>query len=262
MTPRLRILLGLSLVAIHISLPLAAFACVRWQPQDWSTRSLFRVVVFSEVGVLCVWAALSARRPVWKAAICAAGLALSWSLLKVVDAKQTSRLLVECLLFPGAATFALTLAIRSSAASGAADSGWQFSVGQLLVFTTAIAVVIALIQHFWEGRLFFNPQPRLVLAEGAQIAVILMTWAVLPRRRRKLRLTVATLLVGAVGVTVQSFMSDSFFWDAVKALHRISPFTLWEDLLSIPLVMLLESLFAAATVALLYRTPAEPPLSP
>jgi hypothetical protein len=258
MTPHLRTSLGLSLIAIHVALPLAAFACARWQPRDWSTRNLFLLVVFGQAGLLCVWAALSARRVTWEAAACAAGLVVCWSLLKIVDAKQTSRLLIECLLFPGAATFGLTLAIKSSLVREAPDSGWQFSVGQLLIFTTAIAVGITLVQHFSDARMFVNS--RLVMAEGAQIGVILMTWAVLPRRRRAMRLTLAVLLVCAVGITVQSFMSDSFFWDALKTLNRISAFTLWEDLLSIPLAILLESLLAAATVAFFYHAPANPVL--
>ena len=210
---------------------------------------MFRVIVFSEAGVLCAWAGLSGQPWDRRVVGCLAGLALCWVLLRLVDIKQPGLKLIECLLFPGAATVALTLAIKSSPSLDDDHAGrWQFSVGQLLIFTTMIAVVIVLLQQFWEGNLIVNP--RLVMSEGSQISVLVMTWAALRRRWRKWRVAAAAMIVCAVGVTVQSFMSETWFWEALKNLNRASAFTLWEDLLSIPLAMLAESLFAAVTVGL------------
>lgn len=242
-----------SLVAGHVLLPLVAFAVARFLRPDWSTRNLFHIVVFSEAGMLCVWAALSGQSWGRRAVGCLLGLAACWTLLRLMEVKPIPLLLVECLLFPGAATLALTLTIKSSPTVGGDASRWQFTVGQLLIFTTTIAVVIALIQQFWEGNVRVNS--RLVMAEGSQISIVVMSWAALGRRWRKGRIAAAAVMVCAVGLTVQSFMSDTWFWDALKNLNRVSAFTLWEDLISIPLAMLVESLFAAATVVVLYVRP-------
>jgi hypothetical protein len=240
-----------ALVALHIFLPLVGFAFVRMQP-DWSTRNVFRVVLFGEAAMLCVWAALSVQPAVRRTAICIAGLAALWVLLRYVDQRESARTLTECLFFPSAATAALTLAIKSSPAlkDDQYAGRWQFSVGQLLIVTTAVAVLIVLVQQFRRSSLMINP--RLVASQGCQISIVLTIWAALPWRWRKCRIAAAALMVCAVGLVVQSFVSESWFWDAVKNPGRVGASRLWEDLISIPLVTLIESLLAAVTVAMFF----------
>jgi hypothetical protein len=240
-----------SVLALHVLSPLVTFAFVHWQPDNWSAHNVFRTVLFAEAGMLCVWAGLSEQPWRRRAMGCLVGLALCWLLLRFVDVKQPALKLIECLLFPGAATVALTMAIKSSPEIDDKAGRWQFTVGQLLIFTTMIAVVIALIQQFGEGSLFVNH--RLVTSEGSQISVLLMTWAAIRRRWRKARLAIATVMVCAVGLTVQSFRSERWFWDALTNLGGASAFTLWEDLVSIPLTTLVESLLAATTIVLFYE---------
>ena len=127
---------------------------------------------------------------------------------------------------------------------------WQFTVGQLLIITTAIAIAIALLQWFWKGRLVVDPW--LMASEGAQISVVLMTWAALPRRWRAVRTIAAIVMVCAVGVIVQSFMSESWFWEVIENFPGASLRQIWDDLISIPLVTLFESLLATATLLLFY----------
>ncbi|HET6879695.1 MAG TPA: hypothetical protein VFI31_06060 [Pirellulales bacterium] len=239
------------LAAAHVVLPLAAFALARLHP-DWPTRNVFRVVLFGEAAMLCVWASLSVQPAVRRAAICVAGLTALWILLRSVDWREPSQKLTECLFFPSALTVALTLAIKSSPALNDDDYAgrWQFSVRQLFIITSTVAVLIVLVQNFWRSSLIVNP--RLVASEGSQICMVLTSWAALPWRWRKWRIAAAAVLVCAVGIVVQSFLSESWFWDALKNVRRASAAQLWEDLISVPFVTLIESLFVAVTVTVFF----------
>lgn len=250
-SPRWRSLARVALVAIHVLLPLAAFALAMWKPW-WSMRNVFRVILFSEAGLLSAWAVLSPQPISRRVLGWLAGLALGFVLLTQVDARLPSRKLVDSLLFPSAATIAFTLAIKRSPAVRDDNSGghWQFTVGQLLIMTTTVAVLIALVKQFWRSMIFV--EPRLMASEGAQICIVIMTFAVLPRRLRWLRFAAGYFVVAVVGVIVQSFMSESWFWDVLRNMLRAPAYQIWEDLVSIPLVTLAESLLAAATLVAFY----------
>ena len=241
---------------MHFLLPLAAFAISYPRPGDWSAHNVFNIILFGEAGMLCVWAGLG-DRPWWQRLIgTLAGLTVCWILLWLRETRQTPEMLVRCLLFPGAASLILAIAIKSTTASVVdgpdAKSVWQvtqFTMGQLLIFTSTVAVVIVLVQHSLKGNIVINP--RLVLAEGAQISIVLLVLAALRGRWRRSRILLASLVACAVGLVVQSFMSDSYFWDVLHALKNfagVPPAQLWEDLLSIPATIMLEGLLAAATV--------------
>lgn len=239
------------LLALHVLLPLAAFALAVWKPW-WSMRNVFRVILFSEAGMLCVWAVLS-QQPVLRRVVgWLAGLLLCLFLLVQVDNRLPQQKLVDSLLFPSAATIAFTLAIRSmpSLRDDAGPGRWQFTVRQLLIITTTVAVLIAVVQQFWRSMLFVDP--ILMASEGAQVCIVIMTFAVLPRRLRRVRFVAACIVICAVGIVVQSFMSESWFWDALRNFRRTSAYQVWEDLVSIPLITLSESLFTAATLVLVY----------
>ncbi|HQU41592.1 MAG TPA: hypothetical protein PK867_02220, partial [Pirellulales bacterium] len=145
-------------------------------------------------------------------------------------------MLVENLLFPGAVTIALATAIKSSPAYLADRDGqdagpaWQFTIGQLLIFTSAVAVMIVLFQQLLKGSLMLNP--RLVIAEGAQIGVVVAVWSALPRRWRRLRLAAGAVVACGVGLVVQSFMSADWFWDVLRKFPNVRIGELWGDLLS------------------------------
>lgn len=239
------------LVLLHLLLPLAAFGVSTWQPRDWAARNVFRVVVFSEAGALCAWAGLSDRTWRRRTFVTLAGLAGCWLLLFLRETRQTPWMLVESLLYPTAITIALATAIKLSPAYLADANGeptapaWQFTVGQLLIVTSAVAVMIAFLQNFWESSLIVNT--RVMIAIGAQVGVIVGIWSALPPRWRKLRVTGGAVVAFAAGVIVQSFTSAGWFWDALRALPKSPVAGLWEDVLSIPTVMLCESLLAAAT---------------
>lgn len=239
------------MVALHLLLPLAAFSLARWQP-SWSTRNVFRVILFSEAGVLAVWTGLSAQPWARKAAACLVGLAVCFALLRIVDARHPLLKLVESLVFPATATLAFTLAIRASLPldDDPEAARWQFTVGQLLIITTAIGVGIALLQWFWKGSQVVDS--RLMASEGAQICVVLMTWAALPRRWRTVRIIAALSLVCTVGFIVQSFMSEGWFWEVLENFPGVTFNQIWDDLICIPLVTVIESLLAAATLWLFY----------
>jgi hypothetical protein len=252
-----------SLLGIHFLLPLVAFAVSYPRPRDWIAHNVFDIVVFGEAGLLCVWAGLGTQPWPRRLVVTLAGLTACWFLLWLRETRQTPEMLVRCLLFPGAASVVLAVAIKSTPAHPSDGPGvksiWQFtqfSVGQLLLLTSTVAVVIVLVQHSLKGNIVINP--RLVLAEGAQISVVLLVWAALRGRWRKTRIVAASVVACAVGVVAQSFMSDSFFWDVLRGFPYVSARELWEDLLSIPLAMLLEGLFAAATVWLWVAAPVQP----
>ena len=246
-----RIALPAALGIAHVALPTAAFALSYSRPKDWSTHSVFRVVIFAEAGMLCVWAGLSTRPWQQRCVGTLAGLAVCWLLLWLRETRQTAEMLVRSLLFPGSASVVLAVFIKMSPPTEAAGSRnsqrrWQFSVRELLVFTSTVAVVIVFVQHALRGSLVSNE--RLVVAEGAQISVVIMVWAALGKRWRKVRLAAAALIVCGVGLIVQSFMSDEWFWRALDGLPYTSSSTMWEDVLSIPLATLCEAALAAATV--------------
>lgn len=249
--PPARANLRLVLFALHLLLPLAAFALVLWKPW-WSMRNVFRVILFSEVGLLSVWSVLSLQPLSRRAGGLLAGLVLGFVLLAQVDDRLPTHILVVSLLFPSAATIAFTLAIKRSPAldDDALSGRWQFTVGQLLIITTTVAVLIAMVQQFWRSMIFI--EPRLMASQAAQICVVIMTFAVLPRRLRWFRFAIGYAVVAAVGVIVQSFMSESWFWDALRHWRRAGPYPIWEDLVSIPLLTLAESLLAAVTLVVVY----------
>lgn len=253
-----RIALPAALGMAHVALPVATFALSYSRPKDWSTHNVFRVILFAEAGMLCVWAGLGTRP--WRQRLVGtlAGLAVCWLLLWLRETRQTAEMLVRSLLFPGAASVVLAVFIKMSHPAEAADrrksqSRWQFSVRQLLVFTSTVAVVIVFVQHALRGALVSNE--RLVVAEGAQISVVIMVWAALGKRWRKTRLAAAALVVCGVGLDVQSFMSDEWFWRALDQLPFTPATVLWEDVLSIPLATLCEAALAAATVIVAQSAP-------
>ncbi|HWB14162.1 MAG TPA: hypothetical protein VG826_33355 [Pirellulales bacterium] len=248
----MRTLASRSLFATHFLLPLAAFAVSSATPDDWPAHNVFDIVVFGEAGILCVWAGLGARPWQQRLVLTLAGLTACWILLWFREKGETPERLVRCLLFPGAASVVLAVAIKSTRAYlvGAdgteAKSAWQFTVGQLLVFTSTVAVIIVLVQHSLEGNIVVNR--RMVMAEGVQISVVILVWAAIGGRLRKARIALASVMACAVGLTVQSFRSDSWFWGVLEDLPYVPWARLWEDLLSIPAAVLLEGLLAAATV--------------
>ena len=239
------------LVAIHIVLPLAAFGVSISQPRDWAARNVFRVVVFSEVGALCAWAGLSDRTWQKRTAATLAGLAVCWLLLGSRETRQTPWMLAENLLYPSAITLALATAIKLSPAYLADADGeptapaWQFTVGQLFIVTSAVAVVIAFLQNFWQSSLIVNT--HIMIAIGAQVGIIVGIWSALPPRWRKLRVAGGAIVACIAGIIVQSFTSAGWFWDALRALPGTPLRDLWEDVFSIPIVMVCETLLAAAT---------------
>ncbi len=257
MTGSTQVVIQRSLLAAHLVLPLAAFAVSYPRPKDWTAHNLFDIVVFGEAGMLCVWAGLSDRS--WQRRLFAtlAGLTACWILLWFRETRQTPEMLVACLLFPGAASLALTVTIRLSPAyfldPDEAKSMWQFSVSQLLLFTSTVAIVNVLLQRSLKSDIVMMNQ-RLVLAQSAQISVVVLVWAALCRRWRKVRLVLASVVACAVGLTAQSFMSDSWFWETIQDLRYMPAARIWEDLLSIPTAILLEALLAAATVTATHAT--------
>jgi hypothetical protein len=246
------------LLATHFLLPLAAFAVSYPRPRDWPAHNVFDVIVFGEAGLLCVWAALGARPWQQRLVLTLGGLTACWILLWFREAGQTPEMLVRYLLFPGAASVVLAVAIKSTPDylvdpdQSDAKSAWQFTTGQLLVFTSTVAVIIVLVQHSLAGNIAVNY--RMVLAEGAQISVVMLVWAATGGRRRKIRVALASVMASAVGLTVQSFRSDSFFWGVLEDLPYVSGARIWEDLLSIPAAILLEGLLAAATMIAVHTT--------
>jgi hypothetical protein len=263
MTESTRRLLQGTLLAAHLVLPPAAFAVSYPRPRDWIAHNVFNIIVFGEAGTLCVWAGLSDWSWQRKLFGTLAGLIGCWILLWLRETRQTPQMLVACLLFPGAASVALAIAIKLSPAylvdssEAGARSVWQFTVGQLLLFTSTVAVVIVLVQHSLDGEIAINP--RLVLAEGAQISVLVLVWAALCRRWRKVRLALASVVACAVGLTVQSFMSDSWFWEVLQDFRYMPAARIWEDLLSIPVAILLEAYLAAGTVMAVRSGPPSAP---
>lgn len=240
-----------ALVALQIALPLLMYAVSAWHSRDWAARNVFRVVVFSQAGALCAWAGLSDRSWQKRTLATLAGLAACWAILLLRETRQSPWMLVENLFYPCAITIALATAIKLSPAFLADANGeptapaWQFTVGQLFIVTSAVAVVIAFLQNFWQSSLIVNT--HVMIAVGAQVGIIVGIWSALPPRWRKLRVAGGALVAWGAGLIVQSFTSAGWFWDALRAFPAISIGDLWEDVLSIPTVMLCESLLAAAT---------------
>lgn len=73
--PTVRKWIPKAFAASHVLLPLATFAYSYARPDDWSSHNIFRVVLFGEAGILCVWAGLAARAWQQRLAGTLAGLA-------------------------------------------------------------------------------------------------------------------------------------------------------------------------------------------
>ncbi|HEV3022123.1 MAG TPA: hypothetical protein VGX76_06635 [Pirellulales bacterium] len=246
------IVLGI-LIAAHASLPLATSAIASWRSDDWIAKNAFRVATFGEAGLLAAWLGLAGAPSVWRLAAVGLGWAQCWWLLARVHPDDRPLNLAAFLLLPSVITAALALAIRATANRplDRGASGWQFSVGQLLVFTTLVAVLIVAAQQVVKEAIGVNP--LLVASEGSQVAVLTMIWAAVGRRLRIVQVAVAAVFSCAVGVIVQSYLGRSYFWIVVLDLRGASVGELWEDLLSIPAFTLLVSFLAAATIEIAAR---------
>ncbi|HVC98579.1 MAG TPA: hypothetical protein VND64_33240 [Pirellulales bacterium] len=256
-----RAVLG-SLVLVHALFPLATLAISHWVQGDfhawWVARNAVRVVAFGELGLLVTMLGLIGAPSTWRWAAVALGSAECWCVLVVQHPDESQLNLAAYVLGPSALTLGLALAIRRTTvrsfdplAMGDDDSGLQFSVGQLLVFTGMVAVLIAMAQQFLKQAVVVSP--LLVVSEGSQIAVFTMVWATLRRRWRWVRAPVAAIVSCSVGVIVQSYLSESYFWGIILYPSTVTRWDYWEDLLSIPTFILLLSIFAAVTVQVAAR---------
>lgn len=245
------------LIAAHVAAPLAAFGFSMARPDDWAARNVFRVVLFSEAGMLAVWAALSGAAWPRRAAFAVLGGLLSWILLAVRHPKYSTYWLAVYVLVPCGVTLLLTMAIEASQrrrAGRPANERWQFTTSDLLLFTTAIGVSIVCVQWFLASGPFTDP--LFLLAEGSQLSLLVAIGMLTgqdrhPRRRivhEAARYGFALAVVGGLGLVMQSYLSASWFWDALRALRHARIGVLWEDLFSIPTTVLIESLFAVASV--------------
>lgn len=251
-----------SLLLVHALLPAATLAISHWAQGDfhvrWVARNAVRVVTFGEAGLLATCLGLGGTPSIGRLAAVALGWTECWCVLVVRHPDELPLHLAAYLLAPGGVTLALALAIRRTSIRSfdplATDDDvgdWQFTVSQLLLFTGLVAVLIVLAQQFL--KLAFVVSPLLVASEGSQVAVFTMVWATLRRRGRWILTGIATIFACAVGVIVQSYLSESYFWGIVQAPLAASPWEWWEDLLSIPTFILLLSLFAALTVQVAAR---------
>lgn len=244
------------LIAAHAAAPLAAFGFSIARPDDWAARNVFRVVTFSETGMLAVWAALSGAAWPRRAAVAVLGGLLGWILLAVRHPKYSTYWLAVYVLVACGATLLLTMAIEVSQrrrAERPANARWQFTTSDLLMFTTAIGVSIVCVQWFLASRT--STDALFLLAEGSQLSLLVAVGMLTgreerPRRpgREAARYIVTLAVVCGLGFVMQSYLSASWFWDALRALRRTSIGVLWEDLFSIPTTVLIESVFAVATI--------------
>jgi len=249
------------LVLVHLLLPVAVLAIFRWLTTDfhgwWVARNAVRVVAFGELGLLATWLGLAGALSNWRLAAAALGSAECWCVLVVSHPDEAPLNLAAYLLAPGALTLALALAIRRTSLRSFDplvpddDSGWQFSVSQLLLFTGLVAVLIVLAQQYLKQA--FVVSPLLVASEGSQIAVFVMIWATLRRRGRWVRTPVAAIVSCSVGMIVQVYLSESYFWGIILFPSTVTVWDWWEDLISIPTFIVLASFFAAATVQVAAR---------
>jgi hypothetical protein len=248
-----RIVLGLLILA-HALLPLATYAVSRWRIDDWVAKNAFRVATFGEAGLLAAWLGFAGRLSIGRLIAAALGWTQCWWLLVDVHRDDQPLNLVMFLLLPSAITAALALAIRSASIRSLEldASGWQFSVGELLIFTTLVAGLIALAQRVVTEAIGVNP--LLVASQGSQVAVLTMTWAAIGRRLRAFQFGLAAILACTVGVIVQSYLGRSYFWIVVLDLRGASAAAIWEDVFSIPVFTLAVAVFAAATVEIASRS--------
>lgn len=245
------------LIAAHVAAPLAAFGFSIARPDDWAARNVFRVVTFSEAGMLAVWAALSTAAWPRRAVFAVLGGLLSCLLLAVRHPRYSTYWLAVYVLVACGATLLLTMAIEASQrrrAEQPANARWQFTTSDLLMFTTAIGVSIVCIQWFLASRT--STDALFLLAEGSQLSLLVALGMLAgpdhrPRRqpaRETARYVCALAVVCGLGFVMQSYLSASWFWDGLRALRQTPIGVLWEDLFSIPTTVLIESVFAVATV--------------
>jgi hypothetical protein len=244
------------LVLVHLLLPVAVLAIFRWLISDfhgwWVARNAVRVVAFGELGLLAAWLGLGGSPSIWRLAAAALGSAECLCVLVVSHPDEAHLNLAAYLLAPGALTLFMALAICGTSVRSFDplapddDSGWQFSVSQLLVFTGLIAVQIVLAQQFLKQSIAVSP--LLVASQGSQVAVFVMVWATLRRRGRWVRTPIAAFVSCSVGMIVQIYLSESYFWGIILFPSTVTLWDWWEDLLSIPTFIVLLSFFAAATV--------------
>ena len=252
------------LPAAHLALLGASFALSVLRPGDWAARNVFRVVVFGEAGLLAVWAATGTS--VWqrRTTITSLGWLLCWVLLASRHPGSSPYWLGVYLLLPSFASLLLAMAIQWSQlrrirrAGGQAGSRWQFTTSDLLVFTSAVGISIVLAQRFFASRL--AGESMFLLCEGTQLSLLVALASDVgapsdaapasgaARTHNLPRLLFAALAAFGLGFIMQSYLSASYFWDAIRNLRNFSAGGLWEDFLSIPTTVLGVSLLTIATV--------------
>lgn len=252
------------LVTAHLAVPLVTFAFSTWRPDDWAARNVFRVVIFSEAGLLGIWAAIGSANWQRRAAITSLGWLLCWVLLASRHPKYSVYWLGVYLLLPSFASLLLAMAVQWSQQRRAERAGdqtanrWQFTTNDLLLFTTAVGVSIVFAQRFLASTL--SIEPLFVLCEASQLSLLiaLASAAGAPQEGVKAggaaialgRFLFAALAATGLGLIAQSYLSASYFWDALRNLLHGYAGGLWEDLFSIPAAVVFESLFALATIRL------------
>ncbi len=261
--------------AAHVALLLVAFALTTARPDDWAARNVFRVVLFSEAGLLAVWAALSQASWQRRAAMCVSGWLLCWILLAVRHPRYSAYWLGVYLLLPSFASLLLAMAVqwsqlrRSERAAHQLTSRWQFTTNDLLLFTTVVGVSIVFAQRFLASRL--SIEPLFLLCEGSQLSLLIAMASGAGAHQDSTkasrtaitlgRFLLAALAAFGLGLIMQSYLSASYFWDALRNMRREIFSGVWEDLLSIPATVLFESMFALATIRL-WRRPQPQPQPP
>jgi len=225
----------------------------RWFPFQWSHPMLGVLfsLAFSQVSLTAIWAALGQKSAPWRLALAVLvltgwSLALSATLPNVLRGYTATDWVAMLLsltlvvLVPLSIARAVGLRMAESGELDALGSRnarrqrWQFSLGYLFAWTTAVAVVLGMFQY--TVRIELLPVGRLPWIKIAVMGVSYgalappTLWAVLGTRCRILRIVMLCLATGAILGLYRLLATDFEHQAALSLICLLDVLLLWISL--------------------------------
>ena len=192
------------LLAATIAVDSVAIAWIREAGPLSLAAYLFEALVIGQLAVVCVWAVFRSPGKIWSLLAVTFAVLVCAVLDVVCDGSATARELVGIYAVFAASLVGTLWILRRSAPwrriTGDSSIVWQFSIGQVLVVTTLVALVITalrgseLLQEYELWRLLV----ALTICDVLLVVATMLAWAV--PSNVFFRLAGACLAAAAIGV--------------------------------------------------------------
>lgn len=207
--PQRSLIIAWLLLAANVCADIVALTWMQPASRAELSEVVFFALIASQLSAVCIWSALRPKMSIWTRVAPVAGVVTSALAFELVDADAAK----DFLPFFGlqaAGLLVLLWVFRRSAywrRRSGVDTNWQFTVAQLLIVTTVVALLAAALR---QGSLFNSGDFLLVAAFLCCSVALAIASVFLWSRASHWLLRLASVLVIAIGLGASFYVEDIF----------------------------------------------------